>query len=110
MASSLTKIASAFVAESRSQLKSLATLSPLYKRLANTKPKAVGWYAIQKDCYADDEHTAAHWSEGKFWIYGSHGPLRVRREVEDVTRWRKLTAQERKTWELPDSDVERFTS
>lgn len=110
MVSSLSQIARKFVTDSRTQLKELGTKYQVrrWNLLQFKKPRTDNWYAIFKDDFAADEHSAAYWTEGSFWIYGAHGSLRVRRRVEDVVKWRPLTTEERKTWQIAQDVVSAF--
>jgi hypothetical protein len=110
MVSSLSQIARKFVTDSRTQLKELSMKYPVSKWnfLPYKKPRTDGWYAIYKDDFAPDEHSAAYWTEGDFWTYWTHGPLRTRRRVDDVVKWRPLTLEERKTWQIAQDAVFAF--
>lgn len=110
---SLSKIASAFVTESRSLLNTIATL-PKHTRWNNItlrKPRKSDWYAIQlKDDphMTEDGYTVGHWNDNTFFLYGRHSSLSIRREIKNVQRWRPLSKAERVEWSLPDEAVAHF--
>lgn len=110
MVSSLSKIASAFSTELRSHLKQISTLPRAiqWTNILIKKPRTNTWYDLRTSDTVAPYHTAGYYSEGKFWLYGKHGPLSVRREVRDITHWRRMEKSDYATWGITEDSMGRF--